>query len=168
MATRRHLVVHKIELQRWLGSAGTGAGPRHPTARFRPLRRRRSDLSRDSAGDATCGHAAKAKPLRLLAVDRDAVPPQQDVQAAITEPATLMRQIAQLLAQAFVARPLGLLKNARSPRRNDPARPPLADIRQGLKMRDRFALGSSRYHFLAAGPSDDGAQVSIVRSNSSS
>lgn len=114
------------------------------------------------------GHAAKAKPLRLLAVDRDAFPPQQDVQAAITEPATLMRQIAQLLAQAFVARPLGLLKNARSPRRNDPARPPLADIRQGLKMRDRFPLGSSRYHFLAAGPSDDGAQVSIVRSNSSS
>lgn len=39
------------------------------------------------------------------------------------------------------------MAHARAISFNDPARPPLADIKQGLKMRDRFLLGGRRYHF---------------------
>jgi hypothetical protein len=76
------------------------------------------------------------------------------VQPAIAELAALMCQIAQLLAQLFVACPTRLVTDDRPVRRNHPARPPFADIKQGLKMRYRFPLGGRRYHFLIADPSD--------------
>src|ERR1044072_1258528 len=58
-----------------------------------------------------------------------------------------MRQLAQLPPQPFVAIAARLVADDRPVRIDDPARPPLADIKQGLKMRDRFPLGGRRYHF---------------------
>src|SRR5512139_2024560 len=45
------------------------------------------------------------QPLRLLAVDGDTVPAKQDMQAAITEPPTLLRQLAQARPQVAIIRP---------------------------------------------------------------
>ena len=69
------------------------------------------------------------------------------MQPAIAEPAALMCQIAQLLSKHAIIIATRLITDHAPIRRNDPARPPLADIKQGLKMRDRFPLGGRRYHF---------------------
>ena len=76
------------------------------------------------------------------------------MQAATTEPAALVRRNAQLLTQLLVITAARLVADDRPVRLYDPVRPPLADIKQGLKMRDRFKLCSGRYHFLTADPSD--------------
>ena len=85
--------------------------------------------------------------LGLLAVDHDAVSAQQDVQPAIAEPAPLLCQGTQLLAKLRVTTAARAIAHARAISRNHPARPPLANIKQGLKMQHRFTFCSGRYHF---------------------
>jgi hypothetical protein len=74
------------------------------------------------------------------------------MQAAITNPAALVRKSAQLLTQYLVITATRLVADYRPVHRYDPARQPLADIKQGLKMRDRSTLCSGRHHFLTADP----------------
>ena len=88
-----------------------------------------------------------AQPLRLLAVDRQPLAPQKDVQSAIAEPAALMRQFAQPLPQCAVVIPSRAVANDRPICPDNLTRPPLANSKQGLKMCDRFTLCNGRYHF---------------------
>ena len=69
----------------------------------------------------------------------DPVAPQQDMQPAITEPSSLLRQRPQLLAKIAVIAAPRMVADAGPLRVDDPARPPLADIEQGLEMRHRLA-----------------------------
>ena len=52
----------------------------------------------------------------------------------MAEPAAPMRQFAQLFAQSTVIIAPRLVTDHRPIRRDDPARPPLADIKLGLKI----------------------------------
>ena len=74
------------------------------------------------------------------------------MQAAIAEPAALMRKFPQLLAQSTLITTMRLVTDHRPVRRAYPTRPPLAIVKQGLKMRDRFTLGGGRHHFLIVNP----------------
>lgn len=49
--------------------------------------------------------ALTVEPLGLLAIDRDAIPAQQDVQPPIAEPSALLRQFVQPRPQAAIIRP---------------------------------------------------------------
>ena len=91
----------KSRLQRWLGSAATGAGARAPTTGLRPFLRGQTFFAIAQAA-AVSGALSKASPLGLLAVDRDGISLQQDMQAAITEPTALTRQNAQLFTQLLI------------------------------------------------------------------
>src|SRR5690606_18045096 len=66
------------------------------------------------------------EPLGLLAVDHNALPAQQDMQTAIAEPATLVGQLAQLLAQTSIIVPGGTVTHALTIGIDDTARPPFA------------------------------------------
>jgi hypothetical protein len=66
------------------------------------------------------------------------------MKAAVTKPAALVRKSAQLLTQHRVITATRLVTDDRPVCRYDSARPPLADIKQGLKMRDRFTLCGGR------------------------
>jgi hypothetical protein len=58
----------------------------------------------------------------------------------------------QLIAQIAIISAPGSIAHARTIRLDATAAPPLADIKQGLKMRDRFRLAAG-ITFLTAGPS---------------
>lgn len=68
-----------------------------------------------------------------LAVDRDALAPQQDMQAAMAEPATLLRQGTQLLTKLCIITPARLITHTLAISVNDPERPPFADIKQSCE-----------------------------------
>lgn len=93
--------------------------------------------------------------LGLLAVDRDAIRPQQDVQPATVEPAALMRQIAQPLSKHAIIIATRLVADRAPVRCNDPARPPLAAIMKGLKMREVGRI-VSRAVIIAVAANEDG------------
>jgi hypothetical protein len=63
------------------------------------------------------------------------------MQAAITKPAASMCTSAQLLTQHIIITATRQVAGYRPVRRYDPARQPLANIKQGLKMRGCFPLG---------------------------
>ena len=56
------------------------------------------------------------------------------MQPPVTEPSSLLRQGTQLLAQRTIIAAARLVANDRPIRIYDPARPPLANIKQGLKL----------------------------------
>src|SRR5690606_9581839 len=87
------------------------------------------------------------KPLCLLAVDRDAVSAQQNVQPAIAKPTPLMRQFTKLLAKLRIITAARAIAYARAISRNHPARPPFADLKQSLKMPHSFPFCGGRHHF---------------------
>src|SRR3546814_17579611 len=62
----------------------------------------------------------------LLPVDHHARPAQQDMQASITEPAALLRQLAQLLPNIGIVTTLRPVAHALPIGPCDTARPPLA------------------------------------------
>jgi len=72
------------------------------------------------------------------------------VQPAIAEPNPLMRQFTKLFAKFRIISAARAIAYARAISRNHPARPPLAEIKQGLKVRHRFTPCSRRHHFLIA------------------
>ena len=85
--------------------------------------------------------------LGLLAVDHHALPAQQDVQASIAEPATLVGKRAQPLAKRGIVVPRGTVTHALAIGIDNTARPPLAHPMTRLEMSDRFPLGDGRHHF---------------------
>ena len=78
---------------------------------------------------------------------RLALPPQQDEQPAIAEPAALIGQLAQPGAQLRVRRPARAVADHLPIRADDRTGPPLRQAHHGLQMRDRVALGGGPYHF---------------------
>src|SRR3546814_5835419 len=72
--------------------------------------------------------------LGLLPVDHHALPAQQDVQASITEPAALLRQLAQLLPNIGIVTTLRPVAHALPIGPCDTARPPLAHPMASLEM----------------------------------
>ena len=104
------------EVQRWLGSTGTGAAHGHRPRAYAPF--------------AThCQPHCRGITLRLLQIDHKPVTPQPDMQVAIAEPAALVRQIEQLLPQHAVVSRARAVTDDCPVRCNHPARPPLADIK---------------------------------------
>jgi hypothetical protein len=89
-------------------------------------------------------------PLRLLAVDRDAVPPQQDVQSAVAETASLAGQLAQTCPQILVALATRAVAHARPVGPDHGAGAPLAHPEPSLQPRDRLPLGGHAHHFFAS------------------
>jgi hypothetical protein len=132
-AARHHLIMHEVQAPALVGQRGCRAGANSAFAALSAAHRQ-AFLAIESLG--------------LLAVEHVPIVQQQNVQAAIVEPAALMRQIAQLLAKFRIVAAPRLVADHRPFHCNDPACPPLADIKQGLKARDRFPLGGGRYHFL--------------------
>jgi len=84
---------------------------------------------------------------QLLVVGRDALPRQQITQAAIAEPATLCRQLAQPLPQRPVIRPCRLVTDHPAAHTNQCTRPTLVHPVMLPGMGDDFPLGAGRYHF---------------------
>ena len=80
-------------------------------------------------------------------VHRKALPSQQDMQAAVTEPAALMRQGPQPLPQFRIVRPARPIPHRHAHTANGPARPPLAHVERGTQVSDSLSLGSGRHHF---------------------
>lgn len=87
------------------------------------------------------------EPLRLFAVDGDAVPAEQDMQAAIAEPPTLLRQLTQPRPQVAIIGSTRAVSHTRAIRSNDSTRPLLVHPQRHLKMRDSFPLRGGRHHF---------------------
>src|SRR3546814_11724169 len=71
----------------------------------------------------------------------------QDMQASITEPAALLRQLAQLLPNIGIVTTLRPVAHALPIGPCDTARPPLAHPMASLAMGDRFPLNGGRHHF---------------------
>ena len=102
----RHLVVNGLGAER--------RGARSAQLEAPALVRQRQHRSRRYGTDSTPAAASSphrqpfllVEPLGLLAVDHHALPAQQDMQTAIAEPATLVGQFAQLLAQTGVIVPV--------------------------------------------------------------
>src|SRR3546814_17568988 len=86
----------------------------------------------------------------LLPVDHHARPAQQDMQASITEPAALLRQLAQLLPNIGIVTTLRPVAHALPIGPCDTARPPLAHPMASLEMGDRFPLNGGRHHFFVS------------------
>jgi hypothetical protein len=122
----------KSRLQRWFGRTSTGAGARVPNSTFA------APASPDRQSLLT------VKALGLLAVDHHALPAQQDMQATIAEPASLVRQLAQLLAKLGIASPLGAISHALTVGSDHMARPPLAHPVTILEMINSFPLRGGR------------------------
>jgi hypothetical protein len=93
---------------------------------------------------AHCKPFLTVKPLRLLAVQRPALAAQQDMQAPIAEPPTLVRQFAQPRPQSGIVRTPGSIAHGAPVRRNDGARPPLAHLEARPQMGDGFPPVVSR------------------------
>ena len=75
------------KLQRWLGSAGAGNGaPSSLTTTHRQA-------------------FLMVEPRGLLAVDREAVTAEQDVQPSVAEPSVLLRQLTQARPQVAIICP---------------------------------------------------------------
>ena len=85
------------------------------------------------------------EPLGLLAVDHDALPPQQDMQATIAEPAPLLRQLTQLRSNLGIIIPLRPVAHALPISADHTTRPPLAHPQKCLETCDRLSLGSGRH-----------------------
>ncbi len=73
-----------------------------------------------------------------------AFPGQQDAQTAIPEPAALVGQLAQLLAQGGIIVPCGTVTHALAIGIDDTTRPPFAHPVAGLEMSDSFPLRGGR------------------------
>lgn len=86
------------------------------------------------------------EPLGLLPVDHHALPAQQDMQTAIAEPATLVGQPSQLLAQNSVIVPVGTIAHALAIGIDDAARPPFAHPVARLEMSGSSSLSGARHH----------------------
>src|SRR3546814_7625747 len=91
----------------------------------------------------------------LLPVDHHARPAQQDMQASITEPAALLRQLAQLLPNIGIVTTLRPVAHALPIGPCDTARPPLAHPMASLEMGDRFPLNGGRHHFFVRRRSEE-------------
>ena len=119
------------------------------------LVRQRQHRSRCSGPDGTIAAASPphrqtfllSEPLGLLAVDHHAFPARQDVQTTIAEPAPLVGQIAQPLAQAGILVLDGTIAHTFAISIDDTARPPLAYPMKCLEMCGRFPLRDGRHHF---------------------
>ncbi len=85
----------------------------------------------------------------LLAVDHHALPAQQNVQPATAEPATLVDQLAQLLAKRAVIVPGRTVMHALAIGIDDTARPPFAHPVVDLKMSHSFPHVGRRQNFFA-------------------
>jgi hypothetical protein len=91
--------------------------------------------------------------LGLLAVNQHPVAAQQDVQTAVSEPSSLLRTNAQLIAQIAIISAPESIADARAIYIDDVARPLLADIKQSLKVRARLTAGPSDPRYQASRPS---------------
>src|SRR3546814_20533918 len=72
------------------------------------------------------------------------------MQASITEPAALLRQLAQLLPNIGIVTTLRPVAHALPIGPCDTARPPLAHPMASLEMGDRFPLNGGRHHFFVS------------------
>ena len=79
---------------------------------------------------------------------RLALPPQQDEQPAIAEPAAFIGQLAQPGAELDIRRPARAVADHLPIRAHDRTGPPLRQANLGLQMRHRGAFGGGPYHFL--------------------
>src|SRR3546814_587801 len=86
--------------------------------------------------------------LGLLPVDHHALPAQQDMQASITEPAALLRQLAQLLPNIGIVTTLRPVAHDLPIGPCDTARPPLAHPMASLWVCYRFPLDGVWRHFV--------------------
>ena len=80
---RSQLIVHEVQAPALVGQ------------RQHRGRRPRANGALSSLPATHCQTSLPVAPLGLLAVDRDAIPAQQDMQSSIAEPLTLPRQLAQ-------------------------------------------------------------------------
>lgn len=87
------------------------------------------------------------EPLDLLAVHDMALPPQQNMQPPVAEPAPFGRQRPQALAQVVIVGASAAVSDRGSVRADHATRPPLAHLVALHEDRDGFALGGGRYHF---------------------
>ena len=84
---------------------------------------------------------------QALVIDRVALPPQQNMQASITETPPLVGQRLHAVAQGHVVDPHSLIPRRHPTTPQHPTRPPLAHPMASHEMRDRFPLSSRRHHF---------------------
>ncbi len=129
------LVVHEVQAPALVGERQHRRG--RPCANRAPS----SLPARD------CQPFLAVEPLDLLAVDRDAVPAQQDVQTPMAEPPALLRQLTQTRPQVAIICPTRTIPHARAIRSDNRACPPLAHPQRCLEMRDRLSLRGGRHHF---------------------
>ncbi len=88
------------------------------------------------------------QPEQLLVVQPQAFSPQQNMQPPIAEPTTLRRQAAHPFPdRAIIASPASIPHHSPVHAQHI-ARPPVAHLKQSLKVSHRFPPGSGRYHFL--------------------
>ncbi len=86
------------------------------------------------------------EPLRLLAIDHQALAAQQDVQAPVTKPPPLVRQLPQPAAKLGIITTPGPIAHARAVGIDHTARPPFAHLVKGSEMGDSFPLRGRRHH----------------------
>ncbi len=132
---RSHLVMHEVQTPALVGQRQHGG--RCP----------RADGALASLPATYRQTLFAVKPLGLLAVDRDAVPAQQDVKPPIAEPPALLRRLAQSRPQVAIISPARAVPHALANRSDDSTRPPLAHPQRRLEVRDRFPLRGGRHHF---------------------
>jgi len=87
------------------------------------------------------------EPLRLLAINGDAVPPQQDVQSPVAEPAPLAGQLAEPRPQILVPLATRSVAHARPVGPDHGAGAPLAHPEPSPQPRDRLPPGGRAHHF---------------------
>ena len=90
------------------------------------------------------------EPAQLLVVHGDPLPCKQHMQAPVTEPATVRRQLAQPLPQSGIVTPPVAIAHQRTFDAEDRARPPLAHPMRLARTGDRGPPSSGRHHFFAA------------------
>ena len=132
-ASRRHLIVHEVQAPALVGQ------------RQHRRRRPRTNSATTVPSSSDRQLLLAVEPLGLLAVDHHALPPQQDMQPAIAEPAALLRQLAQLRPKIGVIIPLRPVAHALPISADDTTRPPLAHPQDRLEPSDRLSLGSGRH-----------------------